>query len=159
MKKILYVIAMMAFCVNVWAASSMTVTVDGGSQNQFILKVACTSHTDGTFTSYQITQADAKTDYWKRDWYLGDAFVVNGASGQPDTAGAVTITDETGRQLVGTSAGDTLSVSTSASGTGYLSASRGAAQRSIFKKLTIGIGDTQSGSATSTFTLYLVFVK
>lgn len=154
------------------AASSMAPSISeatGGVDNpewpsRIVVAVALTSETDGTFTSYQITNADIPArrlgirqavEYWDAGYYLLDAWITNGASSYPDTAGAITVTIESGKQLVGTSSGDTLSASTSASGVGQLSAARSAGQRGVTGRLTVASGDTQSGTATTVNTLYL----
>jgi hypothetical protein len=142
---------------NVFAVESIVFSIAGGSQNQMLIKAVCTSAADGTFVS--LTKVNVSQQYWNKDFYLAHAYAVNGASSQPDTAGTVTITDEGGMQLVGATAGDTLTLSTSASAVAYLSIDRGKGQRPVTSPLYLTIGDTQSGAATSVFTLYLLLSK
>ena len=143
-----------------FAASSMIASREssGSTDDVLLVKVTCIAHTDGTFTDTypngkQITTAEIGFDYWKRGFFLMDAWAVNPASTYP-TAGAVTITDETGRQIVGTNATDTLTLSTAASGVGYLTIERASGQRAVTSKLTVAISDT--GSAANTLNLYLL---
>ena len=167
---------LLVFSSSVFAASSMTPSVlqaTGGVANpewpdRIVISIAMVSDTDGTFTSTQITAAHIPSrrlgnkpsiDYWDAGYRLVDARLVNGAASYPDTAGAVTITDEYGRQLVGATCLDTLAASTSASGIGYLLINRVSSQRDITSKLTVAMGDTQSGTATTINTLQLVFGK
>jgi hypothetical protein len=88
---------------------------------------------------------------------LADIWVVNSATDDHTNAAVVTITDETTRQIVGTAAGDTLSLSQTASGVAYLSIDRGSGQRTITSLITIAIADTGSTATVQTF--YLVFTK
>lgn len=155
MKRIaLFIVIASLLAGQAFAASSMVASrLDGSTDDVLLIKVAGVAHTDGTFTSKQITASEIGFDYWKRGFFLVDAWAVNPASTYP-TAGAVTITDETGRQIVGTSATDTLTLSTSASGVGYLVIERASGQRAVTSKLTIAISDT--GSAANTLDLYLL---
>ena len=160
MKRIIIGICLMlfVFASSAFALSVMTFSIAGGSSTQMLIAVNCTSHTDGTFTAS--TKLDlGSNQYWNKDFSIAHAYVVNNATGQPDTAATVTIADEKGQQLIGSTVGDTLTVSTSASGVGYLSIDRGSKQRSVTSPLYITIGDTQSGTATSTFTLYILLSK
>jgi hypothetical protein len=130
-----------------------------GWGKSLMLVLLCTAHTDGTFTSTVIDNTDMlpardRYEYWQAGYYLLNAWTVNDASTYP-SSGAVTITDSSGQQIIGTSATDTLTLSTSASGVGYFSVTRGAGQRAITNQLTISVSDT--GSAANIFYLYLVF--
>ena len=146
------------FVPNLFAQTITSSFFAGDGSNQVVVKLACTSAADGTFTASTLLDLGAY-DYWKQGWYLAHAYAINNASGNPDTAGTVTITDAQGQQLVGSTVGDTLTLSTSASGTAYLSVDRASFQRPVVSKLYVTIGDTQSGAATSTFTIYLVLKK
>jgi hypothetical protein len=160
MKRILLAVVLsLALAVNAFAASSMVVTPYGQSDqgNVFILKVIATAHTDGTFDSKQITASEAGFDYHKAGYRLADIWVVNSATDDHTNAAVVTITDETTRQIVGTAAGDTLSLSQTASGVAYLSIDRGSGQRTISSLITIAIADTGASATVQTF--YLVFTK
>jgi hypothetical protein len=69
----------------------------------------------------------------------------------------VTITDATGRQLIGATTGDTLTLSQTASAVAYASMSKGASQRPVTSRLTVAIADT--GSTSTVQTLYIVLGK
>ena len=162
---LLAVLALFLLAGQALAASSMTVTVDSISQDgsQMVVKIAATAHTDGTFDNRTIATTDIvkstlglRAEYYQLGYSLKNAYAVNPASTYP-TSGAVTITDSNGNVLVGTAAGDTLTLSTSASGVALLSIERGSGQRAVTKPLTIAVSDT--GSAANTFTLYLVLGK
>lgn len=143
-----------------WAASSISTELVYESENMAVVRLNCISHTDGSFTaSTEILPPGGNYYYWSKGFTLGHAFAVNGASGYPDTAGTVTITDGFGNQIIGSTAGDTLTLSTSASGTALLAVERASSQRACIHKWYATIGDTQSGSATSYFSVYLVFRK
>lgn len=160
MKKIVFILIILLFAGNVFAASSMVASRDKDTTNSsvVVIKVVATAHTDGTFDSKQITAAEfGGSEYWRQGYRLIDAFAVNSVTDDHTNAAVVTITDETGRQLVGTTAGDTLSLSQTASGIAYLSIDRGSGQRAVTSKLTIAIADT--GSTATVQTLYLVFSK
>jgi len=167
MKKIFIFPVLMVFFFSTFsiAASSMTESQYYLSESKQLMtiKLVCVSDTDGTFSTKSINpalvSAGLPVSYENFGYSIADVIVKNNATGQPDTAGAVTITDATGRQLVGATAGDTLSVSTSASGVAYLSIDRGGGQRAVFGQLIVAIADTQSGVATSTFTMYIVLRK
>ena len=160
---ILTVILVMAFYGSAMAASSMVPTPYGQSDKGSILviKIVCTAHTDGTFTNtdatQQITAAHVGFEYWKSGYYLLHAYAVNSATDDHTNAAVVTITDETGQQLVGATVGDTLSLSQTASATAYLSSARSAGQRPITSKITPTIADT--GSTATVQTLYIVLGK
>jgi hypothetical protein len=156
---ILTVVLVMAFAVNAMAASTIVPTMYGQTDkgNMLIIKLVCTAHTDGTFTSTQITSSHIGWEYWKAGYYLLDAWAVNSATDDHTNAAVVTITDETTRQIVGATTGDTLTLSQTASGVAYLSATKGAGQRPITSKLTVAIADT--GSTATVQTLYLVLGK
>ena len=57
MKKILTFLCSFLLCVNVaLAASSATTTITGTPSGLNIMKIACTAHTDGSFTDYTTTE-------------------------------------------------------------------------------------------------------
>jgi hypothetical protein len=145
--------------VNAFAASSLTCSVAGGGRVFDLIKCVAVSDSDGTFTASTLLTVGNGIQYWSQDAVLAHAYAINRSSGQPDTAGTVTITDAAGQQIVGATVGDTLTLSTSASGGAYLSADRASSQRPVMMPLYITIGDTQSGAATSTFDLYLLLRK
>lgn len=160
MKRLKIALCVLAFAFSAQAASNMDdVRIVIDAPNMKVIKVRAVSHTDGSYTELTVLSPDRIGEYWTQGFYLADVYAVNGTSGYPDTAGTVTITDSSGRQLVGSTAGDTLTLSTSASGVAYLSSARSAAQRAIPSKLYTTITDTQSGSATTAIDLYLVLVK
>jgi hypothetical protein len=141
-----------------WAASSMTVSHFHNSYglNVHVIKVAAVAETDGTFTSKTINEAVASAGlpkpYYQMGYFLIAAWAVNPAATYP-TSGAVTITDSTGLVLVGTGAGDTLTLSTSASGLAQLSIDRSGSQRLVTSPLTIAIGSV--GSSALSTTIYI----
>jgi hypothetical protein len=169
MKKICAIVIMLVlliagplFAADTIAVSSTSMSPAAGGKgwgSSFQIVLLCTAAADGTFTSRDITIANIPAKdryaYYENGYYLLDAWAVNDATTYPGS-GAVTITSG-GRQLVGTTAGDTLTLSTSASGVAYLSASRGASQRAVTGALNIAVTDT--GSAANIFTLYLVLGK
>jgi len=142
-----------------WAASSMTVSHFHNSYglNVHVIKVAAVAETDGTFTSKTINEAVASAGlpkpYYQMGYFLIAAWAVNPAATYP-TSGAVTITDSTGLVLVGTGAGDTLTLSTSASGVAQITNNVQAIKRPVVGQLTVAVTDT--GTAANTFTLYLL---
>ena len=160
MKRICLVVAVLVLmAVNAFAASSIVLVppvYESQDKGQLIIPLLCTAHTDGTFDNKVLTNAVVGFDYFAKGYYLGHAYAVNSAT-DDHTSGAVTITDSTTQQIVGSTVGDTLTLSTTASGVGYLSASRGASQRPVAYPLTIAVSDT--GSTAVVFTLYLVLVK
>lgn len=134
-------------------ASSMVASRHRKSLNALAIKLLCTAHTDGTFDTKQITETEAGEEYWAKGFYLLDVWAVNDATTYPGS-GTVTITDESGRQLIGAGPNDVLTLSTSGSGIGYLAAARTPAQRAVTSKLSVAVADT--GSAANKFTLYIV---
>lgn len=160
MKRIILVVSfILLFSLPCMAAESITCTTAGGTNERLLIKCVCVSAADGTFTASTKVTLPGSTQYWGYGYYLAHAYAINRSSGQPDTAGTVTITDEQGQQLVGSTVGDTLTLSTSASGGAYLSADRASSQRPVTSPIALTIGDTQSGAATSTFDLYLLLKK
>lgn len=150
-----------AFAASTIAPSLHYRSADG---QQMIIKLDCTAHTDGTFTSTQITGAHLgttydisgafrsniyglKADYWKLGYYVYEAWAVNPASTYPTAAAAVTVTDEDGVVVI--KSGE-LALSTSASGVAEADLEK---FRGVNKKLTVAIGDT--GSAANQVTIYL----
>jgi hypothetical protein len=161
MKKIISIaLALVLFAVPAFAASSMIPTIkfyQSQDEKIRIIKVACVAHTDGAFSPVlQITDADSTKPYYDQGYVLGHAWAVNDATTYP-ASGALTLTDESGQQIVGTNAGDTLTLSTAASGVGYLSIDRGSKQRSVVSKLTVAWSTTTTNG--SIFTLYLLLSK
>lgn len=158
----LVVIGFTALASLAFAAESVSV-VSYGQTNQgkmFILKMTAQSGTTGLYTANRvITAAEAGFDYHKAGYFLAHCYAVNHASTYPDTAGTVTVADANGQQIVGSTVGDTLTLSTSASGVGYMSESRSLTQRPVYDLLNVTIADTQSGTATSVVYIYFVFVK
>lgn len=146
----------MIISVTCFAASSIVPgDLTGGKGNGvFIINLVCTAHTDGTFTSEVISSSDAGHEYWREGYFLVNAFAVNDATTYPGS-GAVTITDETGRQLVGSSSYDavTLTLSTSASGVAFATIEQ-VLKMDVTSKLTVAVSDT--GNAANIFDLYLV---
>ena len=63
-------------------------------QSQMVIKLACTAHTDGTFTSQQITHAALfasgsvlPVQYQHMGYYLYEVWAINPASGDGDDGG------------------------------------------------------------------------
>lgn len=146
------------------AASSMTVTHHHTSlgQSVHVIKVACVAHTDGTFDSKTISEAIASAGlpkpYYQMAYRISNITAINPASGYPTVAATVTVTDSvTRKQLVGSTAGDTLTLSTSASGQAQLVIDRGGGQRLVTNPLTVAISDT--GTAANMFDLYIEFAQ
>jgi hypothetical protein len=155
MKKLLIVLAVLLVASSAFAARTMSIDTryaESVDRNMVLIKLSCVAHTDGTFASADID--DNRPDpYWSKGYKLLDAWVVNDATTYP-AAGAVTIVDTTTRQLVGTTAGDTLTLSTSASGVAYLAIDRGSGQRAVTSKLSISTTTTTTNG--SIFTVYLL---
>lgn len=155
----------------VQAASSIVASVHSDAINQSVLvvKLVCTAHTDGAFTDTypngkQITHAEIfpqgsslPVQYQHMGYYLVNAYAVNPGATYP-TSGAVTISDETGRQLVGANSynGVTLTLSTAANGVAFATITD-SSKMAVTSKLTVSISDT--GSAANVFTLYLVLSR
>ena len=152
-------IAIVLFCGSAMAASQIDATIISESEGMRVIRLHCVSHTDGTFTAATEIALPDGLNYWVGGWVLGHAVALNGAANYPNTAGTVTITNGASHQIVGSTATDTLTLSTSASGQAQLSASRSPAQRPCYDKYYITIGDTQSGTATSVFDIDIVFEK
>lgn len=156
MKKLLIVLfVVFVFTANAFAVDTMAFTSTGDSSS-IRVKAVCTAAADGTFTSRTIT-TELGFAYENGDYYLLDAWAVNSATDDHTNAAVVTITDDTGRQLIGAAAGDTLTLSQTASAIAYASMTRSASQRSIKGRLTIAIADT--GSTATVQTIYLVLGK
>jgi hypothetical protein len=135
-------------------ASSMTVTkINDPNQDHspLVVKLACTAHTDGTFTSKQLIAAEVGGfNYWQYGLYIYEAWTINDHTTYPGQ-GEVTITDEQGIQILKTTE---LVLSTSADG--IVEAAIGKT-RLISSKITIAVSDT--GNAANKFDLYLKFVR
>lgn len=154
MKRLLAVAVFVLFAVNAFAASSITVvppTFESSNKTQLVITLACVAHTDGTFTSTQLTTENVRSNYWQNGYYLYEAWAINPASDYATTAAAVTITDESGAYII--KSGE-LTLSTDASAIVEASLEK---YRTVNSKLTVAVGDT--GSAANTFTLYLKFAR
>lgn len=156
MKRLILSIAMILFlATSSLAASSIVFSTYrlGSNDSLIVVKAACTAHTDGTFDSKQLT-TELNLNYWQYGYFLINAYAVNDATTFP-ASGAVTITDETGRQLVGSSSYDgvTLTLSTSASGVAFAAIEQ-VLKMDVTSKLTVAVTDT--GAAANVFNLYLV---
>jgi hypothetical protein len=157
MKKLLGVfVLILVFTSIAFAADTMSFSANGDG-NLVLITAVCTAAADGTFTSRTIESTDVGFSYWTAGYRLLDVWAKNSATDDHTNAAVVTITDATGRQLVGATAGDTLSLSQTASGIAYLSIDRGSGQRAVTSKLTVAIADT--GSTSTVQTLYLVLGK
>jgi hypothetical protein len=161
MKRIFLVVAILILMVgNAFAASSIVLVppvYESQDKNQMVITLLCTAHTDGTFDSKILTNTVVGFDYYNKGYYIIDAFAVNSATDDHTNAAVVTITDATGHQLIGATAGDTLSLSQTASAIAYLSIDRGRGQRAVTSYLTVAIADT--GSTATVQTLYIVLGK
>lgn len=142
------------------AASAITVTLDSISvdQSRMVIKLACTAHTDGTFTSKQIVHSDLigtggffPTEYQTMGYYLYEAWAVNPAATYPTLPAAVTITDENGIELI--KSGE-FSLPIAASGKTEAVMAK---YRSVDKKMTVAIADT--GTAANGVTIYLKLAR
>jgi hypothetical protein len=156
MKRFIIALCVLACAFSAQAASTITPSIVYESPSVVVLKLHCVSHTDGSFTASTAIPL-TPWNYTTGGWKLKHAYATNGASGYPDTSGTVTITDATGQQIIGSTAGDTLTLSTSASATALLVIDRASSQRPASFQYYVTISDTQSGTATSVFDIYLVF--
>jgi hypothetical protein len=95
-------------------------------------------------------------EYKYMGYYLVTAWAVNPAATYP-TSGAVTITSASGLQLIGSVAGDTLTLSTASTGVAQITNSILPIKRPIADVLTIAVTDT--GTAANQFSLYLLFAR
>ena len=153
MKRLIGVLfIVLVFTANAFAQDTMPFT-GRGDGNVVLVTAVCTAAADGTFTSRTIT-TELGFAYENSGYYLLDAWAKNSATDDHTNAAVVTITDATGRQLIGATVGDTLTLSQTASAIAYASMSRGASQRAVTSRLTIAIADT--GSTATVQTLYLV---
>ena len=120
-------LAAQAFAAGSCGTPTLYSTSDGGRVIE--LRISCTSDSsDGSVPDVMITESgQIKYGGFK----ITDVTTVNPGSSQPTSAGAISIADALGRQLVGTTVGDTISHSTSASGKGYLTIDRGSSQRRV----------------------------
>lgn len=163
MKKIcfsLIIVLLFAFASASFAASLITPSIiygDPGKDSVVVIKLTCLAASDGTFDDYQIVDTISSVKYWQGKYYLGHAFAVNSATDYHTNAAVVTIKDSFTQQIVGTTVGDTLTLSQAASGVAYLVDGRSAVQRPVVGLLTISIADT--GSTATLQTIYLVLIK
>jgi hypothetical protein len=174
MKRIFLVFAILVLMAgNAFAtASSIVAATDtiGGVKfaspdgTMILLKLTCTADsTDGTFVSTALSSSVITyktkfgTWYYDSGYVLAHAWVVNSATDDHTNASVVTITDATGQVIVGAAVGDTLTLSTAASGIAYLVVDRGSAQRAVTSALTIAIADT--GSTATVQTIYLLLQR
>ncbi len=129
------------------------------STTQVVLSYTCTSDaSDGTLPAKTITSSDIGFNYYSQGFYLIDARAVNPAANYPTASQAITLTDSDGFQLIGSTGGDTLAHSTSASGVGYFSTTRDPSQREVIRALTIGAIGSSVGNS-KVYTLRLVLAK
>jgi hypothetical protein len=148
--------------MNAQAASKMSATVTPLTSNTALMTIPCVANTDGTFDNFTISMADIAYVIQLEGYAITNAWAVNSAT-DDHISGAVTITDATGQVLIGTLAGDTLTLSTAAynatthAGVALLSIDRGSKQRTIISPITIEVSDT--GSTAVVFTLYLLLSK
>jgi hypothetical protein len=174
MKRIFLVFAILILMAgNVFAAASIVAATDtiGGVKfaspdgSMVLLKLTATAHTDGEFSAVTHTLSNSVITYKTKfgTWYydsgyvLAHAWVVNSATDDHTNAAVVTITDATGQVIVGAAVGDTLALSTAASGIAYLVIDRASSQRAVTSALTIAIADT--GSTATVQTIYLLLRK
>lgn len=165
MKKLLLVVFITLVFATVGLAAGSVVFVSAekypssfvSEPNLVVLSYTCTSDASaGTLPAKAITVADVGFNYYSQGYYLLDARTINDATNYPTTGVAVTLTDSDGTQFIGSTVGETLTPSTSASGIGYFSASRTPSQRAIVKALTIGaIGSTIGNSKVYTLRIIL----
>lgn len=171
MKKLIFsVLVFFAFAWAAFAASLMTPTYYSQSLDgtTLIIKVACTAHTDGTFTDTQITGAhlgstyDAqgvfdkntngmRAEYWQIGYYLDEVWAVNPASGYPTLAATVSLKDALGLTIMPAA---NLSLSTASNGIAEAALTK---NRAVSEKLTLAIGDT--GTVANTVTIYIKLRK
>jgi ribosomal protein S11 len=152
--------AIAMFAITAFAASKMDPHIRyyiSPTENVRVIRVICTADSDGTFTSFQLDETGYTKEYQKQGYALAHAWAVNSATNDHTNAAVVTITDETGQVIIGAASGDTLTLSTAASGIALMVADRASAQRSVTSKLTIAIADT--GSTATVQTLYLLLRK
>jgi hypothetical protein len=148
MKKLFFALLIILFSTTAFAASSVVETASAQDNGDVLVKLVCTAHTDGTFSDYILTTGSIKG---KR---IVHAWAVNHNATYP-ASGAVSISDTTGQQLVGTTAGDSLTLSTAANGYAPLSIGRVSKQRSVVSRLVLSVSTTTTNSAQ--FTLYILF--
>lgn len=148
-------IALVFASADVWAASSMVPRKVMETPNSLVIAIDCVAVAAGTFTDFVLTDEHIGYRYWEMEYRITDAWLVNSATDDHGLAAVVTITDATGRVLIGLGDGedDTLTSLTSASGIARLVINRVSSQRKITSKITIGISDT--GAAATVKTLYL----
>lgn len=161
MKKLmLFLFAFFVFASTAFAASVITPHVRyyiSTGEDVRIIRLTCTADSDGTFTSFAITEDDFARPYYNQGYYLAHAWAVNSATNDHTNAAVVTITDATGQVIIGAASGDTLTLSQAASGIAYLSAARSAAQRAVTSNLIVAIADT--GDSPTVQTIYLLLVR
>jgi hypothetical protein len=161
MKRIFLVFAILVLLAgNAFAASSIVLSppvYESNDNNMVVIPLLCTAHTDGTFDSKALTSTVVGFDYYNRGYYLLDAWAKNSGTDDHTNAAVVTITDATGRQIIGATQGDTLALSQAASGIAYAAMTKGSTQRPVTSVLTIAIADT--GSTATVQTIYIVLGK
>ena len=135
--------------------STMVPTIQLKTTNMMVIKAVFTANSDGTITTKTFNESNLGT-YYTQGYFLVHAFTINDATTYP-ASGTVTISDALGQQLIGSTAGDTLTLSTAASGLALLASTRSAAQRPVSSVLNAVV--TNTGSAANIFTLYLVLSK
>jgi hypothetical protein len=141
--------------------SSATVTArrsfHSDNHKTLFISVACTANADGTFDAVELSSALVGFEYWLESYRLANAWAKNPASNYPTAAAVVTITDSNYQELVGAIAGDTLTLSTAASGLAQLSVDRSSGQRIATGPLTLSIADT--GAAANSVTINIVLER
>lgn len=150
-------------CGTANAASTITATQQSLSvdQRSLVIKLACTAHTDGTFTSVALTGENLSVglsdprgrprQYWQMGFYLYEVYAVNPAATYPTTAAVVTLADDLGTYVM--QSGE-MALSTSASGVAYAVLAK---YRAVKTPMTISIADT--GAAANTLTIYIVLAR
>jgi hypothetical protein len=158
------VLAILLVASQVFAAGSVVLAKiqkypTDSQASMIVLWYTCTSDSSaGTLPAKDITNAEVGMNYYSQGYVLANANTISSASVQPTTGVAVTLADADGVQLIGSSCGDTLTPSTSASGVGYYSSARSASQREVAKLLTIGAIGSSIGNS-KVYTLRLVFIR
>ena len=155
---LLLLLAQSAFAVGTVVFASVE-KYPANNPTMIIISYTCTSDASaGTLPAKDILVSEVGFNYWQQGFYLLNAKAVNPAANYPTGAQTLSLTDSDGAQLIGSTAGDTLTLSTSASVSAVLSSSRSPAQRGVEKLLTIGAVASSIGNS-KVFTYRLILGK
>lgn len=164
MKKILGIILGLLLSTQAWAVGTVTLgTVEFYPSRttpiMVVIPLTCTTDASaGTLPAFNITSTAVGLNYYTQGFRILDVFTVNDASAPPTTGQAITIVDSTGRHLIGSTVGDTITVGTGESTISYTTMDRASGQRAVIRQLTQSAVSSSMGNS-KIFTTYIVLGK